>query len=30
MEGSFPHVCEECGIEITVEYIYKPYIKTSS
>lgn len=28
MEGSFPHECEECGHEFTVEYEYRPFIKT--
>lgn len=28
MEGSFPHVCEHCDAEFTVEFVYKPYVKT--
>ncbi|MBM7716053.1 transcriptional regulator NrdR family protein [Bacillus thermophilus] len=27
MEGSFPHDCENCGKEFTVEFVYKPYVK---
>lgn len=28
MEGFFPHICENCKCEFTVEYEYKPFIKT--
>lgn len=28
MDGTFSHDCEECGKTFTVEYEYKPYIKT--
>jgi hypothetical protein len=29
MEGSFIHECDNCEYEFTVEYEYKPFIKTS-
>lgn len=28
MEGTFPHVCDNCEYDFTVEYEYKPFIKT--
>ena len=28
MEGSFPQECEYCGEVYTVEFLYKPYVKT--
>jgi len=28
MEGTFPHICDDCGKNFTIEYEYKPYIKT--
>ena len=28
MEGSFPHACDNCRTVFTVEYQYKPFVKT--
>lgn len=28
MDGHFPHTCEKCGSNFTVEYKFEPFIKT--
>lgn len=28
MEGEFSHICEHCNEGFTVEFVYKPYVKT--
>lgn len=28
MDGSFPYICDKCNKTFTVEYEYKPFIKT--
>ncbi|MBD8523718.1 hypothetical protein [Lysinibacillus fusiformis] len=28
MEGNFQHVCENCNDEFTVEFEYRPFIRT--
>ena len=29
MDGEFTHICEGCNVKFTVEFVYKPYVKTS-